>query len=466
MEPITVLILAAGKGKRMKSELPKVLQRTKEKSLIAHVLKTARELSPEKIVMVVGYKRELVEEEVKSLGAENVVFAHQQQQLGTGDAVKCAISQVENFNGLVLILYGDVPLIRTSTLQSLVELHRSENASVSLISFNTSEPNNYGRIVRDPSTNLVKKIVEFKDCNQEQRVLSECNSGIYCVEADFLRKALLALKNDNAQKEYYLTDIISEAVAQNLTVSALCLPKEEEVLGVNTASDLVLINRILTMMRVEKLIESGVNVIDPKSLFVDESAKIEAGVCIGPNVQILGETTIAAGAVIEGAAYIKDSEIKAGALIKFNVRCEGAVVGEGAEVGPFAHLRPGAILGKKVKVGNFVEVKKSILEDGVKASHLSYLGNCSIGSGTNVGAGTITCNYDGFNKHNTTIGKNVFIGSDTTLVAPVEVGDGALIGAGSTIRGDVEGDALVLTRGERVTRPQWAKHFRETNKKP
>jgi bifunctional UDP-N-acetylglucosamine pyrophosphorylase/glucosamine-1-phosphate N-acetyltransferase len=364
----------------------------------------------------------------------------------------------------VLILYGDVPLIRAETLLRLVDLHKSQKAAVSLISFQMSGPNSYGRVERDGRTGSVKEIVEFKDCSGAQKAISECNSGIYCVQADFLRSALSALKNDNAQGEYYLTDIVAEAVSRQLTVAALCLSKEEEVLGVNTYSDLALVNRVLIMRNVEKLIEGGVNVLDPASLFVDEGCEIEAGVSIGPNVQILGQTKIAAGVVIEGSALIKDSEIKTGALIKFNVRCEGAVVGEGAEVGPFAHLRPGAVLGTKVKVGNFVEVKMSTLEQGVKANHLSYLGNCSVGSGTNIGAGTITCNYDGFKKHQTNIGKNVFVGSDTTLVAPLRVGDGALIGAGSTIRGDVEEDALVLTRGERITRPQWAKNFREANK--
>lgn len=464
MESIAVLILAAGQGKRMKAALPKVLQRTREMSLLAHVLKTARGVSSGKLVLVVGHKHELVREEVKSLGERGVSFVLQEQQLGTGDAARVALPELEDVEDAVLILYGDVPLIRAETLLRLVELHKSQQATVSLISFQPSGLNSYGRVMRDDLTGNVKKIVEFKDCSEAQKAVSECNSGIYCVDADFLRAALTTLKNDNAQGEYYLTDIVAEAVSRQQTIAALCLPKEEEVLGVNTYSDLALVNGVLAMRKVERLIESGVNVVDPASLFVDESCEIEAGVSIGPNVQILGQTKIAAGVVIEGSALIKDCEIKAGALIKFNVRCESAIVGEMAEVGPFANLRPGAVLGAKVKIGNFVEVKMSTLEQGAKANHLSYLGNCSVGGGTNIGAGTITCNYDGFKKHQTIIGKNVFIGSDTTLVAPLQVGDGALIGAGSTIREDVEKDSLVLTRGERIERPQWAKNFREANK--
>lgn len=465
MEDLAIIILAAGKGKRMRSDLPKVLLRAGQKSLITHVLETAQQLSGQRKVIVVGHQHELVRKEAEALGQRGTSFVLQREQLGTGDAVRCALGELEQVRGNIVILYGDVPLIRARTLLDLIAVHRQNGAAVSLISFKPSEPGKYGRVIRGDNTKLVERIVEFNDCNSQEAAVEECNSGIYCVDAQFLRQAVHGLNNNNAQREYYLTDIVAAAVKQGLKVAALCLKNEQEVLGVNTPADLALVNRELLMRKVEELIEKGVEVVDPATLYLDPEVEVEAGAKIGPNVQIVGASRVASGVIIEGSAYIKDSEIKEGALVKFNVRCEGAVIGERAEVGPFANLRPGTVLGERTKVGNFVEIKKASLDRGAKASHLSYLGDCSIGSGTNIGAGTITCNYDGYRKHHTTIGKEVFVGSDTTLVAPIEVGDGAFVGAGSTLRANVPAGALVLTRGQTVLRADWAKTYRQKNKR-
>ncbi len=466
MDNIAVLILAAGFGKRIGSEIPKVIIKTIEKPLVAHVLESVAQIDPERIVVVTGHKRELVERTIIdgasqwNCSAEKIRFAWQKELLGTGHAVMCSLEALSSFTGTVLILYGDVPLTSPDTLRNFLETHQKENATVSVLSLITDKPNSYGRIVRD-ANGSVTKIVEASDCPPPLFSIREFNAGIYAIDSNYLNSAVRSLRNDNAQGEYYLTDLISAAVNEKKKVFCYPITDDTEVQGVNDFYELHLINAAINNRRVKKLILSGVVVCQPDSLFVDQDVSIARGVVIGPVVRLEGRTTIEEGVVIEGCATIKDSTIQRNARIKLGVCAEKSIVGEEAQVGPFAHLREGSILGNQSRVGNFVETKKAILEKGVKASHLTYLGDCTIGEDTNIGAGTITCNYDGYNKNKTTIGKNVFVGSDTSLVAPVKVGDGAVIGAGSTITSDVEADSLALTRAQQISKPGWAKTRRD-----
>jgi bifunctional UDP-N-acetylglucosamine pyrophosphorylase/glucosamine-1-phosphate N-acetyltransferase len=305
------------------------------------------------------------------------------------------------------------------------------------------------------------RIVETKDCNPEELLISEVNSGIFAVDLAFLKPAVEGLTNDNAQREFYLTDIVSRAVGEGQQVVAFPLGDPREAAGVNNLSDLHFVNSTLANRQIASLQSEGVHFVDPVSTFIDPQVTIAPGAKIGPNVQLRGETTIASDVVIEGSALLIDAKVAAQAEIRFGSRVEGAVIGEAASVGPFAHLRPGTTLGKHVRVGNFVEIKNSQLANGAKASHLSYLGDATIGAETNIGAGTITCNYDGYRKSKTEIGGGVFVGSNSCLVAPVNVGAGALIAAGSVITRDVPEDALALARAEQITKPGWAKKRRE-----
>lgn len=462
MDSLAVIILAAGLGKRMCSELPKVAIKTREKSLILHVLDTVSKLNLDRTIVVTGYKKEVVEEAIKNGSSlKNIHFAFQDKQLGTGHATKCALPKLEGFNGDVLILYGDIPLITSKTLLSFIELHKQNRSTVSLISFKETRPNQYGRIIRDQTGRFVQKIVEARDCTPDQLSICEVNSGIYLVDSAFLAPAVNDLTNKNAQAEFYLTDILERASKEGQTISALFLEQGEEVLGVNNLHDLTLINKALLMNTTQKLSQAGIIFTDINTTYIDSTVEIASGVNIGPNVQILGNTKICKGVVIEGTAYIKDCIIGEDAHIKLCVRMESATVGEKSSIGPFAHLRPGSILEADVKIGNFVETKNAHLMHGAKASHLTYLGDCSVGEESNIGAGTITANYDGIKKSKTVIGKNVSIGSNTSLVAPVIINDGAYIGAGSTITKEVESDSLTFTRSPQVSKPGWAKRRRD-----
>jgi bifunctional UDP-N-acetylglucosamine pyrophosphorylase/glucosamine-1-phosphate N-acetyltransferase len=470
-QKIAVVVLAAGLGKRMQSDLPKALAKTRERSLIEHVLMSAAEVNPERVIVVTGHKGELVENEArkgiaeKTWSCKNLLFARQAEQRGTGDAVKSALPALKDFMGTVLILCGDMPLVRPETLKNLLSLHQEEQATLTLMSLITPKPASYGRVVREKSGGPVVRIVEARDCAPEELAITEINAAIYAVDSAFLEPAVNDLKNENAQKEYYLTDIVSKAATEGQTISALVMHDEKEIQGVNTRYELGLVNSSLLEKKRKELMESGVEIVDPGSLFLDSSVTVAAGAKIGPNVQLLGNTVIEAGVEIEGTAYILNCKVKRAAHIKFGVRMEDAVVGESAAVGPFAHLRPGTVLGAEVKIGNFVETKKAKLDKGAKASHLTYLGDCHVGEEANIGAGTITCNYDGYSKFETKIGRDVFIGSNSALVAPVTIGDGATVGAGSVITKDVEKDSLAFTRSPQVAKAGWSKTKREKSKK-
>ncbi|RMG44653.1 MAG: UDP-N-acetylglucosamine diphosphorylase/glucosamine-1-phosphate N-acetyltransferase [Candidatus Dadabacteria bacterium] len=463
MESIAIIILAAGLGKRLGRSYPKVLEKTEDGiPLIKRVLESALVLKPEKLVVVTGHGSDAVKEELSSYSetTPSIEYAFQKEQLGTGDAVRAALPLLKTFSGTVLVLYGDVPLLKTETINRFLTCHQKEKATVSVMTFECREENSYGRIVKTSDGRFIAEIIEAKDASFNELQISEVNSGIMAVDSAFLAPAVEALENKNAQKEYYLTDIVKRATDEGQTVIPFKVDAGE-VLGVNDLWDLDLINRKIRSERIKKLIKAGVVIKELDSCFVDASSRIAAGVEIGPAVQILGDTTIESGVVIEGTAYIKDSKISSGARIKLGCRIEGAQIGENAQVGPFAHIRPGSSLGKNVKVGNFVETKKAELKEGAKASHLTYLGDCSVGKDANIGAGTITCNYDGYKKYRTEIGDGAFIGSNTALIAPVKIGAGATVGAGSAIAKDVSPDALALTRAEQKEIAGWTEKKRK-----
>jgi bifunctional UDP-N-acetylglucosamine pyrophosphorylase/glucosamine-1-phosphate N-acetyltransferase len=463
MEDIFCVILAAGLGKRLGGDNPKAITVTRDGALIDLVLSSLQCLNPKKTVIVTGHKRELIEQHVsKSKAAEghNIEFAFQSEQLGTGHAARCALPNLAGCRGIVVLTYADHPLFTTSTLEHFLSYHSHKKATLSMISFSAPPPNGYGRIIRG-SKHEVLGITEAKDCNPEELLISEVNSGVYAVDSAFLKPALESLTNDNAQKEFYLTDIVAKAAKEGQTVCAFPLGDAREAAGINDKADLAFVNSILAARHIRKLESAGVIFEDPASCSIDSSVSIQAGSRIGPNVQLRGTTSIAEDVVIEGSSLIIDSKLARGSVVKLGCRVEGATIGAETSVGPFAHVRPGTQLGSHVRIGNFVETKNATLKDGAKASHLTYLGDCTVGTDTNIGAGTITCNYDGYSKHKTTIGSDVFIGSNSCLVAPIEIGDGALIAAGSAITKNVPADALALGRAVQSNKEGWAKARRE-----
>ncbi len=451
----------------MGGDLPKAIVKTREKALVDHVLEALKPLSPSKTIVVTGHKREVLESYLTSspdATGHTLEFALQAEQLGTGHAVRCALPLLAGFNGTVILTYADHPLFTATTLTELVRFHQFKKATVTNLTFTCPPPNGYGRIVRDKTTGAIKRITEAKDCNPEELLIQEVNSGIYAVDSAFLKPAVEGLTNNNAQKEYYLTDIVEKAAQEGQTVVAFPLADAREAAGVNNPADLHYVNEMLAQRQITALIASGVIFDDAKSCYIDSGVTIEPGARIGPNVQLRGTTSIRTGAVIEGTSLIIDSTIGKEAVIKLGTRIESARIGDDAGVGPFAHLRPGTVLGADVKIGNFVETKNAVLSDGAKASHLTYLGDCSVGKETNIGAGTITCNYDGYKKSRTTIGDSVFVGSNSCLVAPVTIGDNALVAAGSVITRDVPAEALGMSRAKQENKDGWAGRRRKVLK--
>jgi bifunctional UDP-N-acetylglucosamine pyrophosphorylase/glucosamine-1-phosphate N-acetyltransferase len=447
----------------MGGDLPKAVTQTREKALIDHLLDAVRPLKPSKTVVVAGHKQDVLRAHLaktSSAQGHTLEIVTQDQQLGTGHAVKCALPALEGFQGTVLITYADHPLFTTETLELFTTYHSFKKSTLTMISFKAPPPNGYGKVVRDEKGNILR-ITEAKDCNPDEALISEVNSGFYAVDSAFLKPALESLTTNNAQGEYYLTDIVEKAAKEGQTVTAFPLADATEAAGVNTPYELALVNDVLAQRHITKLQREGISFLDPKSCFIDPHVTIAAGAHIGPNVQLRGSTRIAAGAVIEGTAIIKDSIIAENAVIKLGSHIEGSTIGRETSVGPFAHVRPGSNVGDHCRIGNFVETKNTTLHDGAKASHLTYLGDCVVGKDSNIGAGTITCNYDGYNKSKTTIGAGVFIGSNSALVAPVKIGDGALVAAGSVITRDVPPDALGLGRARQENKEAWAKQRRK-----
>jgi len=444
---LEIVILAAGQGTRMRSTLPKVLHPVAGRSMLGHVLDRARELAPAGIQVVIGHGADQV---CSQLAADDVSFVVQAEQLGTGHAVAQAAPALTAER--VLILYGDVPLIQTATLERL--LQQVDDEHLALLTVELDDPTGYGRILRD-GEGRVTAIVEHKDASDAQRAIREGNTGILAVPGRRLTDWLGRLSNSNAQGEYYLTDVIALAVADGLTIATSQPADAMEVQGANDRRQLAQLERHFQQRAAERLMLQGVTLLDPQRF--DQRGQVEAGrdVCIDINVILEGRVVLEEGVSIGPNCVIKDSVLKRGAIIKANSHLDGVVVGEGADVGPFARLRPGSELGAKAHVGNFVELKNALLQDGAKAGHLSYLGDASIGPGSNIGAGTITCNYDGANKFRTEIGADVFVGSNSSLVAPVTLGAGATTAAGSVITADVPADTLALGRARQVNKSGW-----------
>jgi len=434
----------------MRSDGAKVLHAIAGKPFILSVLDAALALRPERMAVVVGHEahavRRVCVEFLERTGARaRVHFPLQRKQLGTGHAVRAAMPAFEGFAGDLLILYGDVPALTPATLATLVARHRERRATLSLLTATAEDPTGYGRIRRH-ADGTVAGIVEERDLDPAERGSREINPGIYCVKMAFLLPALAQLRAENAQREYYLTDIVGSAVAAGEPVETLPVADPDEVAGINSREEMANMEARVRRTLVERWMREGVSFRDPATTYLEEGVTIGPDSEIGPNTQILGSTSIGRGCRIDGTAFLRDAKLGDGVHVRLGVVMTECEVGDGAVVGPFAHLRPGTVLGPSVHIGNFVETKKARLGAGTKANHLAYLGDAEIGEHTNIGAGTITCNYDGFAKHRTVIGSRVQIGSDTQLVAPVTVGDDAYVGAGTTVTSDVPAGHLVLSR--------------------
>jgi bifunctional UDP-N-acetylglucosamine pyrophosphorylase/glucosamine-1-phosphate N-acetyltransferase len=448
--PLSVVILAAGQGKRMKSAWPKVLQPLAGRALLKHVIDTARLLSPEAIHVVYGHGGERVREALKS---EAVSWVLQERQLGTGHAVTQALPGIPDAH-TVLVLYGDVPLIRRDTLEALLKL--SDSKTLAILTVRLEDPTGYGRILRD-ARGRIRKIVEHKDASQQELRVRESNTGIIAAPAKLLKKWLALVKNNNAQGEYYLTDAAAIAAKGKFNVVPLVAHAETEVLGVNDKVQLAQVEAAYRQQQARELMLAGVTLIDPARLDVRGTVSCGRDVELDVNVILEGKVTLGDRVRVGPNCVIRDCEIGADTQVFANCVLDHARIGMSCKIGPFARLRPGATLARDVHVGNYVEVKNAKLGEGSKANHLTYLGDASIGKDVNVGAGTITCNYDGVNKSQTHIEDGVFIGSGSMLVAPVRIGARATIGAGSTITQDVPADKLTLARSRQVTIDSWAR---------
>lgn len=447
---LKTLILAAGKGTRMKSEMPKVVHKVNGVPMITKIIDTLSGLNPKENILILGHKKE----EVLKVVGENCDYVLQTEQLGTGHAVIQAKEKLEGYDGDVMILCGDTPLLRESTLKSLYDYHKESGAVTTILTSIYENPFGYGRIVKEDG--LVKAIVEEKEASEEIKKIKEVNAGVYCFNSKELFKALDKIDNNNEKGEYYLTDVIGIQVSENKKVQSFILEDKMEILGVNSKVELAQAGKVLRDRKNRELMEEGVILIDPETTYVEESVKVRRDTVLYPGVVLQGKTVIGENCEIIGNSRIIDS------VLGNNIRVESSVIEEsiledGVTMGPFAHIRPKSLLKEKVHIGNFVEVKKSTLEKGVKAGHLTYLGDAQVGENTNIGAGTITCNYDGVNKFKTVIGKDAFIGSDSMLVAPVNIGEKALIGAGSVITKDVPSNSLAVSRSKQIIKTDWRK---------
>ncbi len=458
-----IVILAAGKGVRMKSSLPKVLHRAAGRSLVSHVVRLACQFletgGSGPPIVVAGSGKELVASHLESL-FPGIVIAVQDPPLGTGDAARKA---APHFGAAthVAVLAGDAPMLRAESLAALfAALGSPQKPCVAFLTAILEDPGSYGRVIRNETGDVVR-IVEAKDATPEERAVREINSGIYAFDRTFLEEALPRLTAENAQGEYYLTDVLGMATAEGKTVTGIIVKDPREILGVNSRKELAEADRVLRERAVDAALTAGVTIIKPETVTIDDTVVFESDVVIEPFATILGTTRISTGCTIGQGAVILDTQIERNVEIRPYSVIEKSRLGEGALIGPFARLREGTDLAEGVHIGNFVETKKARLGKGAKANHLTYLGDAEVGARTNVGAGVITCNYDGYFKHKTTIGENVFVGSDVQLVAPVTVGDGALIGAGTTVTKDIPPDTITTSRVPQENREGAAKPFRE-----
>jgi bifunctional UDP-N-acetylglucosamine pyrophosphorylase/glucosamine-1-phosphate N-acetyltransferase len=460
MRQLGVIILAAGQGTRMKSDVPKVLHKLGGKPLLLHVLQVSQAFQPRRTAVVVGHGAGAVRQ---IYGAGELAWVVQEKQLGTGHAVLSAQESFSDFDGDILILSGDVPLIPERIIARMLARHREETAALTLMTAILHDPTGYGRVLRDENGKLIAT-VEEKDATEPQRRIQEVNAGVYVAQREFLFEALERVNNDNRQREYYLPDIVGIGLGQGRRIATVQVEDPSEVMGINTREELARMEKTLRDRINRKWMEAGVTLKDPETVYIDDAVTIGRDTVIGPNTQLCGRTVVGERCRIDGSAYVMDSQIGNDVHLLFSVVLMSSQVDQGASIGPFAHLRPGTALAADVHIGNFVETKAATVGAGTKASHLTYLGDCTIGRNTNIGAGTITCNYDGFQKYQTRIGDRVQVGSDTTLVAPVSLGDDVYVATASTVRHDVPAGALVYNDRQERVREGWTEQKRNKMK--
>ena len=463
MESLGVIILAAGLGKRMHSEQAKVLHLLAGKPLLSRVITAIQPLQPDRLVVVVGHKADEVQ---RICGQPGIRFAVQREQRGTGDAVRAAQGHFVGFQGNIMITCGDTPLLTTETLTRFLDTHRARNATLSILSVELEDAGHYGRVIRTRNGQIVK-IVEARDASAEELAVREINTGIYCVKAAFLFAALERLRPVNAQGEYYLTDIVAQAVVAKLPTQVVLTANPHEVEGVNSREELATMEKTRQAQLRRHWMSMGVTLEDPDSVYIGEEVTIGQDTVIGPNTQLKGKTMLGIGCRIDGSAYIENCTIGDGSHVDFSCVLRDCELASQTVVGPFAHVHGGTVLASRAVIGNFVEVKRSFVGEHTKAKHLAYIGDAEIGRDANIGAGTITCNYDGFTKSKTKIGDRVQVGSDTTLVAPITIHDDVYIATATTVRHDIPAGALVFNTRQEQVRDGWtaAKRAKEAARK-
>ena len=463
---LAAIVMAAGLGTRMRSERPKVIHTVGGRPMIVRVLAALAALAPDLVIAVLGHRAAEVEATVIAhLDGAPVRFAVQGVPQGTGDAARCGMRLVPaDFAGDVLLIYGDMPRLSPATLARFIASHRQSGAALSIVSARLRSPASYGRILRD-SSGSVCAIVEAADATPAELAIQEINTGVYLVDVAVLRRALYGLRPANAQGEYYLTDIVAAVRGAGLEVHAWSAEHPAEFAGVNSREELAEMEADIRRETNRRLMASGVTLIDPATAYISEEAELGRDVVIGPNVQILGRCRIGSGVVIEGTAWLRDVTVGDRSHLKLGVRAEQCRIGEECEIGPFANLRAGTELAGQNRIGNFVETKQARIGRGTKASHLSYLGDTTIGADTNIGCGVITVNYDGYEKHPTEIGDRCMVGCDTQLVAPVKVGNDVYVASGTTILRDVPDGALCLSRHPQAVKPGWTAGWRKRHRK-
>ncbi len=463
-EAFAIAILAAGQGTRFKSKKAKVLHEVGGRPLIAHVVRAAQALSPDAIFVIVGYQAEAVIESLHELAepqpGKSLRFIRQAEPLGTGHALRCGHAALQSTAPRLLVLYGDTPLLTPLTLRQFLESHRRSGAAASVLTAQREDPSGYGRILRGPDGD-VTAIVEQKSASPEQLRIPEINTGIYCFETALLWPELERLTPDPTTGEYYLTDVIGLLTSRGQKVAAYEAAHAAEVMGVNNRAEMAEVDAQLRAQKARELMLAGVTIIRPETVLIDPEVEVGADTVIEPGVSLLGRTRVGEDCRIGAFSVITDSEIADAVNVQPSCVIAGAKVASGAGIGPFARLRPGTEIGPEAKIGNFVEIKNTRVGRRARAGHLTYLGDATVGEGTNIGAGTITCNYDGEKKNLTVIEDDVFIGSGTELVAPVRVGQGAYVAAGSTITEDVPPDSLALARSRQITKPGWVSQRRK-----
>lgn len=458
MKGLSVIILAAGKGKRMRSGVAKVLHPLLGRPMLSYPLEVVLdEVRPEKTVLVIGHQADVIRQ---TFADPRITFCHQQQQLGTGHAVAVTADILRGFPGTILILSGDTPLLRGATLRGMVDHHKGQGADLTIMTATREDPNGYGRVVR-ASSGKVRKIVEEKDATEKELGVREINAGVYCIEAPFLFTVIATLRPENAQGEYYLTDIVEEALRQKKRVATYTPQDPDEALGINTRIDLANAEEILADRIRRRWMQEGVTIHDPKSVYIESTVHIGADTVIFPNTYLNGDTFIGEGCLIGPHVQISSSRIGNRVEVRFCTFIKESTIADDVIIGPFSHLRPQSQIERGAKIGNFVEVKKSRIGEGTKANHLAYIGDAQVGRWVNIGAGAITCNYDGYQKHRTIIEDGVFVGSNASLVAPLSLGEGSVVGAGTTVTRDVPPHALAVGRAKQKLIRGWRKKIRE-----